>query len=502
MSNGSIRIRHLRQELTCSTATGPSSAPRPRASWPRSWCPPHPALAASGTFTQPAPIVGNHDGDDNDDGFGAGFAIPDGSGAGSSSATIEAPANALTTWVDVFVHVNHPSLDDLDLVLVSPDGKATTLASDIGGANPLDGWLYFYHENAPFSDDSVTGAVQAGTPTDHDTTPGDVDAHPGNPGASFEGLSGAIANGSWTLYAYDDTTGNVGQIDEWQLDVDYGLPASPSPSSLAVSGLPKGTTDVNLVLNDLTGAFASTEFVLESPSGRRAHVLSDSMNVGELTAVDLVLDDEAGVPIPRFNLPPPGSYRPRNYDNGDQNEWVGGGETIDMSAALSVFDGADPNGTWTLYVHQEYSDTVVTIGSWALQITTGDLPAAPAGQLADGRRTGRRRHREADRHGPRRCGGAGDRGRHDAVHRGRRRRVERHEVGPRRRVAHLRRDADQRRRQHLAGCQRHRRGGHEGAQGRQDQSQGRRQAREDLGLTEGEVLRGDGHVLAEEERSS
>ncbi len=205
-----------------------------------------------------------------------------------------------------------------------------------------------------------------------------MDAHPGNPAASFEGLGGAGANGSWTLYAYDDTIGNVGQIDGWELEVDYGLPASPSPSSLAVSGLPKGTTDVNLVLNDLTGYFGFTEFVLESPSGRRAHVLSDSMDEVPLTAVDLVLDDEADVSIHRYDTPLPGTYRPRNYDNDeDQNEWVGGGETIEMGGALTVFDGADPNGTWTLYVHQECSDTVVTIGSWALQITTGDLPATP-----------------------------------------------------------------------------------------------------------------------------
>ena len=341
------------------------------------------ALAASGTFTQQTPIVGNHVDNDVDGDVATGFAVPDGSGSGSSSISIEAPSNALTTFVDASVDVDHPSMDDLDLVLVAPGGKAMTLASDIGGDKPVEGRLYFRHDSYDFKDDEVGSTGDSGRPVDYDTTPGDVDAHPGNPLPSFEAFGGAPANGSWTLYAYDDTTGNAGQIDGWELEVHYGLsaspsPSSPTPSSILVSGLPKGTTDVNLVLNDLSGYFGYTELVLESPSGRRAHVLSDSMDDGALTAVDLVLDDEARLPIPRSNMPLPGAYRPRNYDNDDQNEWVGGGETIDMAAALSVFDGADPNGTWKLYVHQEYRFTAITIGSWGLELTTGDLPTAPA----------------------------------------------------------------------------------------------------------------------------
>jgi subtilisin-like proprotein convertase family protein len=337
-----------------------------------------PAQAAAGAFTQASPIVGTHSSDDYMWDINSTVTpIPDGGSATTTVVLDEAPANATVTWVYAYVDLSHASLDDVDLVLTAPNGRAMTLQSDAGGANAYDDWLNFYTDDAPMPDESVTGDYWRG-PVDYDTTPGDADAFPAVAPADFGALGGSSANGTWTLHAYDDTAGNVGQIDAFEVDVYYGLPADPSPSSLPVSGLPSGTTDVNLVLNDLTGYFGYTELVLQSPDGRRAHVLSDALDDDDMTGQDIGLDDEAASSVPRYSTAMSGTYRPRNYDNGDQNEVVGGVETIEMSAALSVFDGGNPNGTWKLFAHQEYSSTDIVIGSWSLQISTVDGPAAPA----------------------------------------------------------------------------------------------------------------------------
>ncbi len=47
-----------------------------------------------------------------------------------------APDNALTTQVTVGVAISSSRTDDLDMILQAPDGRAITLASDVGGTSP------------------------------------------------------------------------------------------------------------------------------------------------------------------------------------------------------------------------------------------------------------------------------------------------------------------------------------------------------------------------------
>ena len=148
---------------------------------------------------------------------------------------------------------------------------------------------------------------------------------------------------------------------------------------------------MNLGLDDVNGRPYETEILLESPDGRYAHVLSDIVDEGDdLDDVDLRLDDQAAADIPRVDAPVSGSYRPRNYDDGDQSEFFGGVDTMDMDARLSAFDGGLANGTWKRWVFQEYRREAVTIGGWSLEITTEDLPAPPAPPAPP---FGRHRHR-------------------------------------------------------------------------------------------------------------
>ncbi len=64
-------------------------------------------------------------------------------------------------------------------------------------------------------------------------------------------------------------------------------------------------------------------------------------------------------------------------------EPIAGIDTMDMDAKLSVFNGGSANGTWRLWVFQEYCCAATTIGSWSLEITADDPPAPPGPPATD-----------------------------------------------------------------------------------------------------------------------
>jgi subtilisin-like proprotein convertase family protein len=337
-----------------------------------------PAVGATGIFTQPAPITV-----ERLTGSVATAGVTDvplelSEGGSTSAVGVSAPERAIATRVSVSVEIEHDSLDDVDLVLMAPNEQAVTLASDVGGDTAVNGTLQFSHQGSAFNDGSILSLGGAGVPTDYDT-PGDDDAFPHPTTTSLRALGGSKVDGSWTLYAYDDSDDELtGSVVSWSIRVEWGVPALPEASTLTVSGMPPGVTDVNLLLDDVTGWVGRTEFLLESPGGRFAHVLSDFAEDNDLEKVDLTLDDQATETIPRSAAPVSGSYRPRNYDDPDDlSEPVAGIETIDMRADLSVFDGEDANGTWKLWVFQEAAGGPVSIAGWSLQITTTDAAVAP-----------------------------------------------------------------------------------------------------------------------------
>ena len=165
-------------------------------------------------------------------------------------------------------------------------------------------------------------------------------------------------------------------------------PAAPYPSAIEVSGFANGVvTDVDLVLQDFThGSPFSVDVLLSKDDGRRALVMSDVGSVLPVTNIDLTLDDEAAQP-PIGQLDS-GNYRP--FDDGTpgpDDTFAAPAPAPDGRVALSTFDGANPNGTWRLWVMDESSALDVgDIRGWALRITaevdTGTVDERPRGDIA------------------------------------------------------------------------------------------------------------------------
>jgi hypothetical protein len=130
-------------------------------------------------------------------------------------------------------------------------------------------------------------------------------------------------------------------------------PANPYPSAIAVSGLSNGAiTDVNLILTDLTHTHHDDlDILLSASNGRQALVMSDVGDASNVADIDLILDDEAAASMPyqggTTNDLSSGTYRPTDIDRSavtGPDTFAAPAPAPDGHAALSTFDGANPNG--------------------------------------------------------------------------------------------------------------------------------------------------------------
>lgn len=120
--------------------------------------------------------------------------------------------------------VEHGNPDDIDVLLVSPDGRTVMVMSDVGGPNDIFGADFTFDDEAsldlPNFAQLTNGTYQ---PTNVDGVNDTPDTFPGlTPGANaalstFDGIN---PNGTWSLYVVDDKGGNAGVMsDGWELEL-------------------------------------------------------------------------------------------------------------------------------------------------------------------------------------------------------------------------------------------------------------------------------------------
>lgn len=112
--------------------------------------------------------------------------------------------------------------------------------------------------------------------------------------------------------------------------------------------------DVNVTLNLQHTYDSDLDVFLISPDGVRVELFTDVGTFGD-DFTNTTLDDEAALSITAGEAPFTASFRPEGL--------------------LSAFDGADPNGVWTLEIND---DTLVDVGvllGWSLTIATNEPTA-------------------------------------------------------------------------------------------------------------------------------
>ena len=129
--------------------------------------------------------------------------------------------------------LNHTYPDDIDMLLVSPDGQNVTFLSDVGGDTDVVGCgLSIDDEREQALPD--TGGIlchAAYRPADYE--PGDLFPAPAPvPGGNVDlsTFDGGPPNGTWSLYVVDDRPGDSGTIvTGWSVWITPGGPPAPPP---------------------------------------------------------------------------------------------------------------------------------------------------------------------------------------------------------------------------------------------------------------------------------
>ena len=283
------------------------------------------------------------------------------------------PYSAPIVDVTVELSITHTAPDDLDLLLVGPQGQQVLLMSDAGGGTDMNGFDLVLSDDAPFSLPD-TGPVQGTTfrPANYDGGDGDPFPVPapqvtGNTSLSvFDGTSPA---GTWKLFARDDAVVDIGSIGFWSLH--FNLASTPYPSTLDVGGL-GAVSDVDLTLHGFTSTYPDDmDVLLVGPGGQQALVMSDAGGGTDVNDLTVTFDDEAVSAVQDAGGLGNGSFRPVNYDPAS-DQLGAGAPPVNGNTALSVFDGLSPNGQWRLFFHDDNVHDVSTITGWSLTFSFAD----------------------------------------------------------------------------------------------------------------------------------
>jgi len=129
-------------------------------------------------------------------------------------------------------------------------------------------------------------------------------------------------------------------------------------------------TNVTVSLNNLNHTFPDdVDVLLVGPGGQRVLLMSDTGGGFDVTNVTLTFDDAAANNLPNNAQIVSGTYQPTNFGGGDT--FPAPAPAGPYGAALSAFNGINPNGTWSLYVVDDaFGDIGNFNGGWTLNITT------------------------------------------------------------------------------------------------------------------------------------
>jgi uncharacterized repeat protein (TIGR01451 family) len=131
--------------------------------------------------------------------------------------------------------LNHSYPDDIDALLVGPQGQGVILMSDAGGGNEITNALTLTFDDSADRALPDNSPLESGTFKPSNYPPGDLFPAPapeGPYGALLSNFRGASPNGAWSLYVVDDYLGGDGRLAGWSLTITtVGLITQAAPGS-------------------------------------------------------------------------------------------------------------------------------------------------------------------------------------------------------------------------------------------------------------------------------
>ncbi len=294
--------------------------------------------------------------------------------AGRAVSTLAVSPAATVQGVDVTVSVNHPSVQQLSMYLVAPNGARVALVDPtITPPDPTSAVTGNSFTNTRFLDGSPT--LSTGTAP-----------YTGSfrPQGLLSTLVGAPAGGVWQLEVVDRNGASaVGSIVSWSLNLTTNIPypsadvpqAIPDDngvtsidSSLGLFNLPPGTVipnvagAVEVTLNITHPAVQELDVTLIAPNGTTQIPLV--LNGGTPSGANFVSTTISNAP---GAIAFAAGASPYNSSLTPFPKFLPEGGTLD------TLNGLDPQGIWTLRVIDRTNATVANVGTltgWSLNLRT------------------------------------------------------------------------------------------------------------------------------------
>lgn len=189
-----------------------------------------------------------------------------------------------------------------------------------------------------------------------------------------QSASASILNDDGVILAFDASAITIPSIGA----------ALPFSSRLTVaSGSADPISDVEVTLyNFYHNSLDDVDILLVGPTGAKTFLMSDAGGSNSVDGITLTFSNLAAAPVPDSDPLSSGRWRPMNYFNED-DFGTPNNDLFDAPAPpgpyvadLSVFNGTNPDGVWSLYVKDDASDAAGKImAGWSLSIKTQPLRA-------------------------------------------------------------------------------------------------------------------------------
>src|SRR6185436_15542730 len=128
-------------------------------------------------------------------------------------------------------------------------------------------------------------------------------------------------------------------------------------------------TGLSVTQSNVTHTYADDIGVLlVGPKGQAAILMANAGGAAGLTNVSITFSDFAATPLPDQAQILPGTFKPAAFGI---HIWPAPAPAGPYATNLSVFNGTDPNGVWSLYINDDSSGDGGTLaGGWRLTLTT------------------------------------------------------------------------------------------------------------------------------------
>ena len=158
--------------------------------------------------------------------------------------------------------------------------------------------------------------------------------------------------------------------------------AAPYPSIINVAGVTGLVGKITGTLSNLNHTFPQdVDVLLVGPGGQKT-VLMSRAGAPNLSGANVTFDDGAGSAIPESGSIASAAYRPAWYNGPTNLPAPAPTNTYPATypTTMSVFNGFDANGQWSLYVADHSAgDAGAIVGGWSLALTI----VTPVNQVAD-----------------------------------------------------------------------------------------------------------------------